>query len=195
MVNANDTNTPTTLNPGETYESATWRVRRGSLGLTATHIMNAGKRGKKCLKIVLYCPSAKAVLDLDAETSALLRKASRDVSEESMLALAKTCQHADLDLDITYERGVDVQPAGCAGAVEITGVNVRVRATSTGFAITNLRDTANEETMIQKDKTGIALVLAWARKNASAISGMTFAEVRAALSGFGVRTHYYCAMD
>ncbi len=183
------------LAEGDTYESASWRIRRGALSISAQSLVGAGKRGKRCPKIILHCPVVRSRWDVDAEVAAFVRKAARDASVESMLSLARSCARVDMVLDLNNERGVDVQPAGCDGTVEITGACVRVRASATGFAITNMLDVNNEETLIQTDKRSIALVLAWVLSNQGALKSMTFGSVTTELRSLGARTHYFCAVD
>ncbi len=197
----NDTTIPETLKIGETFESATWRLHRYSNSLHITDIRDAGKRGKRCLKITLVFESCSDCQpSMETAVAMLLPLAGSNASAKTMRIAAQACKietpfALKLSVHEGVERGVDVRPAGSRGKVEIKGVNVLVDASSDGFMVRCLRDTSNEPTLIQTNKSGCALVLRWVRENASAIQTMTFRDVTEALHAIGAKTHFYCAVD
>jgi hypothetical protein len=184
---ANDTTIPATLQPGEKVETAAWRIRRCMDGITATHIVNAGKRGKKCATLALWSDEP-----LDLHCTQILPLAARGASVEEMTGMMQALATRSVTFRAAEERGVDVPHA----AMDITGPALRVVADGKSFSIRCLQDRANEPVMIDIDNTGPARVLAWARSSATAIAGgMTYSRAREELRELGVKVHSYCAMD
>lgn len=183
----------TQMNPGDTIETATWRIHLGALSIRVTHIVNAGKRGKKCFQACLYNAEARVGSDLRPALEVVLDHAAREVDPAAMLDAMNAFQRPGVGLEVSEERGIDVDRA--EDKIEILGAYVEVRASSQGFFFQNRRDVMNLETMTQVDKRGPAKVLAWVKANKSALETMTFVEVSAALRSMDIRSHYYCAID
>jgi len=181
------------MQPGDTIETSTWRVWRGALAIRVTHIVNAGKRGKRCAEYTLYLEGCGSDSALGPIADIVRAKAIREVEPAEMLVVMTMCKSNAIGLQVAELRGVDVQKPG--EKIEFVTKALRVRASSQGFAITNMTDVANEETMIQVDRSGPPKFLAWVKANLDAIHAMTFADVRDALRSIGVRSHYFCAVD
>lgn len=183
----------TQMNPGDTIETATWRIHLGALSVKATHIVNAGKRGKRCFQACLYNAEARLGSDLLPALDVALNHATREVDPAAMLDAMKAFQRPGVGLEVSEERGIDVERAD--DKIEILGACVEVRASSQGFFFQNRRDVMNLETMTHLNKRGAVKVLAWVNANKSALETMTFSEVSEALRSMDVRSHYYCAID
>jgi hypothetical protein len=189
----NDVDLPASLQPGQRFESATWRVHLYMDSLQVTHIGNAGKRGKKCTELALVVSGSSDEI-LERQSTAALSLAASDASVEDMADMMGGLTTRSVTLHRRELRGVDV----FVGRVEISGPALSVSANDRDFTIRCQIDRFNEPTMIPGtgDKKGTARVIGWARTHAVAIAaGMTFAEAGAALRAMGVRIHSYCAMD
>lgn len=183
----------TQMNPGDTIETSTWRIHLGALSVKATHIVNAGKRGKKCFQACLYNAEARLGSDLLPALQVVLDHATSEVDPATMLDAMKALRCPGIGLEVSEERGVDVDRAD--DKIEILGACVEVRASSRAFFFQNRLDVHNLETLIQVDRTAPAKVLAWVKANRSALETMPFSWVTASLRSMGIRSHYYCAVD
>ena len=181
------------MDHGDTIETNGWRIHLGALAIRVTHIVNAGKRGKKCAQFVLWHRDCFYTGQLDAALVAIRAEAERGAEPAAMRSTMEAHVAGTVSLQVSEERGIDVD---CANdKIEILGACVAVRASSQAFFFQNRRDVYNLETMTHLNKRGAAKVLAWVKANKSALETMTFVEVAEALRLMGVRAHYYCAID
>ena len=184
------------LSVGETYESETWRVHRFATSISATHLVNAGKRGKKCQTIVLYSMAARNI-PVESISMEFEMLAQRNVNFDRMMQAAEEASATTgMDIEVRTERGVDVMPAGFK-VLRVRGKNVSVEAEYNSFTVKALDD-PNESTCIPAisgGKKSIPAFYRWVKDNEKKIEGMKFHEVTRAMSEMGIEYHSYCAMD
>ena len=181
------------MDHGDTIETNGWRIHLGALAIRVTHIVNAGKRGKKCAQFVLWHRDCFYTGQLDAALVAIRAEAERGAEPAAMRSTMESHVAGTVSLQVSEERAIDVVRAD--DKIEIVGVCLEVRASSQGFFFQNRLDVHNLETLIQVDRTAPAKVLAWVKANRSALETMPFSWVTASLRSMNVRSHYYCAID
>lgn len=184
---------------GEERVVGQWRIWRGACVIRATHLANAGKRGKKCAVVAVH---VGRLSDTACELTALLMSEIANIAK-----LDPNHPFADPDymgtcfeargLEVTRDqyRGVDVAPAGCP-VLRFESDRVRFRFDLDGFSIQDLLDRNNEPTIISNGgKQSIAKAYKWARANAAKLVTMSFNEIDRALDDLKIPSHRYCAMD
>lgn len=77
----------------------------------------------------------------------------------------------------------------------IQGANVRVRADGEDWAVLDLRDVDNEDTMIQRGARSVRAFYRWAVAHRAELGTMTFSQVRDVLKAEGIAYHRFYAMD
>jgi len=196
------------LSVGETYENATWRVHRYAMAFRVEHLVNAGKKGKKCIQFSAHWTSGnvneKVAQSLGDTLEALAkRNANANDFEKAFEAAQKIVKDtntkgdakaADLVLDVSWERGVDVKPGGFQ-PLFIRGIHLTVKADYDGFVIEDIDDENNEPTCIAKGKKSVQQFFVWARENNKKIQVMTFHDIMNAMDSQGIAYHSYCALD
>lgn len=188
------TSYPETLAIGETFTTSTWRVHRFSSSVHATHLRNAGKRGKTCDKFAVWTSHG----DEESLAGIALRLACLAVdgigSDEMAVEMAVASRECSGEVERLTRRGVDVAPAG-AEPVRVDGTYVRVVAEYDSWSVLDVIDTNNEPTLIPLKNKDRKTFYAWAKKNEEALKAMRFNDVMRALRDAGIGYHYYCAVD
>jgi hypothetical protein len=191
------------LEIGHTIENDHIRIHRYRPSIVVWDLTNAGKKGKKCDKFTL------SDLDFirDPKIESNVEKFEQGLSKltypqalrwvEIIIQDAKNRKSDKPDLTKSYDRGVDVAPAGFKTITVNTG-HVSIEVGHDNFTIKNLDDKYNEETCIPRSKGGkksIPQLYRWVKDNQSKIRTMSFPDLMAALMKEGIEFHQFCAMD
>lgn len=187
---------PEELPIGETLVTPSWRVHRFSTSVRATHLANAGKRGKTCDEFSAWIRygGESSLADLALRLACL---AVDGVGPEEMaveIEIGAAACAGEVEVERFKRRGVDVAP-GCFHPIRIDGAYVRVVAEHDSWSVLDVIDTNNEPTLIPLKNKDRKVFYAWAKKNAEPLKTMTFAQVMNALREAGIGYHYYCAVD
>lgn len=190
------TSYPTTLQIGETFETVSWRVHRFSTSVRATHLANAGKRGKTCDEFSAWIRygGESSLADLALRLACL---AVDGVGPEEMaveVEIGAAACDAEVEVERSTRRGVDVAPGGVS-TVRVDGARVRVIAEYDSWSVLDKNDPNNEPTLLPLRSKDRKAFYAWAKKNEEALKTMAFAQVMTALREAGIGYHYYCAVD
>lgn len=186
---------PEELPIGETFTTPTWRVHRFSTSVRATHLLNAGKRGKRCAEFAVWIQHGDETILADIGLRIACLAVDGIGPDEMAVEIeigAASCGGA---VEQHTRRGVDVAP-GCFHPVRIDGAHVRVVANYSGdWSVIDTDDTNNEPTLIPLKSKDRKAFYAWAKVNAEALKMWRFPEVMSAMRLAGIGYHYYCAVD
>lgn len=188
---ANDTEVPSTLEVGEEFATNHWRIHRYRGSVTATHLENAGKRGKKCL-VISVGTEGGAEAELDLFVGYLLQVIVDNPRPETLAAVAKDANLVSRKLRTTVgeKRGVDVETE----AIRVDADLVKAHFAAGEFRITVTAMMGGpkgpfrqDSHMYNADRKSAKAAYAWAQKNAARIGSMTRHELYAALREAGAR--------
>src|SRR5690242_9783340 len=131
---ANDIDLPSTLPPGGTFETSSWRVHRYRDLVAVTHLVNAGARGKKCLEVTVGTSYGRDLDLLDVLTRYFVELVAEGPKPETVMAIARDAPLLSPALEVTVaeKRGVDVE----RGAVKVDSDLVKAHFSTTEFRIT-----------------------------------------------------------
>lgn len=189
---ANDTDAPTHLPVGGTFETKLWRIHRYSDSVRMTHLLHAGVRGKKCLEITVRTTYGQGRDVLDQLVSHLLGVVVDDPSAETLAAIARDAplMSSLLQTTVAERRGVDVE----THVIRIDSDLVQAHFSPQEFRITvtevhgGPRGAFRQDThLYNRDKRSAAIGYAFARANAARIATMTRTEIYTALREAGAR--------
>lgn len=182
------------LSVGETYENATWRVHRYAMAFRVEHLVNAGKKGKKCIQFSAHWPRNPDDAVSEKLGNTLEALAKRNAHANDFEKAFEEAKPAGLVTDVSWQRGVDVKPGGFQ-PLFIRGIHLTVKADYDGFVIEDIDDENNEPTCIAKGKKSVQQFFVWARENNKKIQVMTFHDIMNAMDSQGIAYHSYCALD
>ena len=177
------------LSVGETFENDSWRIHRYMDSIRITHLVNAGKRGKRCMEFVVV---GAAGPESTAMEFVMLAKRGSDFNR-----MKKSIDEAVEVGAKLYEnilRGVDVKP-GNFQKVFVRGAHVTIEADYDSYSVKDINDENNEPTCIAQGKKSVYLFYRWVKDNARAVAAMTMSQVMTAMKSNGIEFHYYCAVD
>lgn len=187
------TSYPETLAIGETFTTPTWRVHRFATTVRVTHLLNAGRHGKRCDEFAVWL--WRHTYDLAGIALRLACLAVDGIGPDEMaVEIEVASRECGGESDRIARKGVDVAPAGIE-TFRINGANVRVIAEYKDWSVLDTVDTNNEPTLIPLKNKDRKAFYAWAKKNEEALKTMHFNDVMRALREAGIGYHYYCAVD
>lgn len=185
---------------GETVEQGNVRIHRYRPSLVVWDLTNAGKRGAKVERLTILTARPMPYTE---EERFIGNIAMMIDGLGSMGRIVGTLNDYlrdypnDLRMETSYERGVDVMPAGFK-VLKIQTDQLELEVGHKEFVVRDKKDTNNEPTCIPTSKGGLAGIPAfyrWVRDNEASIRHMSFQDMMEQMSKLGVRYHYYCAMD
>ena len=181
----------TSLEVGQIFENATWRIQRMALSVKAFELANAGKRGKMVPVIVLYGEGIPESVALE-----MVLHAKRGATFDRMLQAFKENKEVfpQFDLDVNKLKGIDVAPGGFK-KIKVQGQHVEVEVDFSSFVVRNLDDKNNEPTAISMDKKSVPPMYVWVRDNLEKIPNMKYRDVTRGMLDAGIKFHDYCAID
>lgn len=185
------------LGRGETYENEMWRVHRYADGVEITHLVNAGKKGKKCSRWYIAAGYAQAGyqgpnIDEIGNTAEAVAKTNAQLGKMQETIKAMAAKGARVSEG--FPKGVEVKP-GNFQKLWVRGIHITIQADYDGFTIEDIDDESNEPTCIAKGKRAVGQFYRWVKDNQKAAQVMTFTEVMQAMDREGIEYHSYCAMD
>lgn len=177
------------LSVGETFENEKWRIHRFADSIKVTHLVNAGKRGKRCAEFVLVNNAGP-----ESQAMEFVMLAKRGVDYGRMKKAMDEAVEVGSKLYENVLRGVDVKP-GNFQKVFVRGAHVTIEADYDSYTVKDINDENNEPTCIAQGKKSVYLFYRWVRDNARAIAAMTMSQVMDAMKQNGIEYHYFCAVD
>lgn len=188
-------------------DNGTHRIHRYEGSVVVTDLVNAGKRGKKCMEARLWdidmIRDAEVKRDLEGLLSHLADSPTYQVAVNRIRGFVTAVEmfHKDLGMPPKFDerelRGVDVTPAGFAPIVLETR-EFSLRSDYNDFVIRSNTDKYNLPTCIPASRGGkedIKVFYRWVSDNLAAIKRMTYEEVMDGMDKAGIKSHHYCAMD
>lgn len=177
------------LSVGETFENESWRVHRFADSIRVTHLVNAGRRGKRCVEFVVIGGPA-----MESQAMEFVMLAKRGADFGRMDQAMREAKEVGASVDDRILKGVDVKP-GNFQKLFVRGANVTIEADYDSYSVQDINDDNNEPTCIARGKKSVYLFYRWVKDNARAIAAMTMSQVMTAMKQNGIDYHYYCAVD
>ncbi len=193
-VAANDTEAPSNLPVGGTFETSSWRIHRFSDSVRITHILHAGARGKKCLEITIRTSYGRDLDLLDLLVSHMLQVVLGDPQPATLAAVARDAPLLSSAFETTVSelRGVDVE----SHVVKVESELVHAHFSAREFRITvtavipHKQGTVRQDShLYNRDIRSAAKAYEWARANAARMGTMTRSEIYTALRDAGARVN------
>lgn len=208
----------TAIRIGETREFGAWRAQLYRGSLRCTHLVGAGKRGKRCAVISVYgcyapdeldwlcyevAPALARAMAAGASPLELLQMAElfraapcghKECAESDAFRLACDARKLSCLISSDEERGVDVRPSDAtAPVITIEGDRCVLTVSPTEFVLNDHADQNNLPAVIStsRHKSEAAKLYKRVRANPAAFAGLDF-NATWRLMGCG---HYYCRMD
>jgi len=175
------------LSVGETFENEFWRVHRFDNAIRVTHLVNAGKRGKKCVEFIVINSKSP-----ESQALEFVMLAKRGSDFNRMKKAVDEAKEVGADVDDRFLKGVDVKP-GNFQKLFVRGAHVTIEADYDSYSVQDINDDDNEPTCIARGKKSVYLFYRWVKDNARAIAAMTMSQVQEAMTEAGIDFHSYCA--
>jgi hypothetical protein len=179
------------FNVGTTFANDTYRIHRFYGSIKITHLVNAGKRGKKCLEISVS--GRRDEVGMESLALEFKLHALRNCPLERMLQAVQEAVEIGCQTYQEELRGIDVIP-GNLKSFEIIGEHVYMKANGLDFLVRNRDDQNNDPTSIPTNKKAAPLFYAWVVKNEAAIPTMSYHDVLKAMDALTVGYRSYCAV-
>lgn len=183
------------------------RIHRYSHAVVVTDLVNAGKRGKRCMEARLWdtdmLRSPEVEGDLENILSGITDSPTYAAAVNRMRGFVTAVEmfHPEVGIPPKLEerelRGVDVAPSGFS-PILIETDSISLESDYDTFTVRDKKDTNNLPTCIPATRGGKEDVKAfyrWVMDNQSAIQRMSYYEVLSGMESAGIRYHDYCAMD
>lgn len=182
------------------------RIHRYRDSVRVTDLVNAGKRGKKCMEAVLYdldmLRDEQAENDLETMLAHLVDSPTYEAARNRMRGFVVAVEmFASVGIKPKLSerelRGVDVVPAGFSPIVVETD-NFRLESELDTFIIRDKTDRFNQPTCIPAARGGkedVKAVYRWVKENRARVEQMTYGDILRAFTAEGIRFHDYCAVD
>jgi hypothetical protein len=177
------------LSVGETFENDLWRIHRYVGSIRVTHLLEAGKKGRKCHEFAIQGNVAHESLSME-----FVMLAKRGADYPRMKKTVEEAQKTGAQVHESIIKAIDVKPGNFEKLV-VRGIHITVEADYDSYSIKDIDDENNEPTCIARGKRSVYQFYRWVKDNMKTLQTMTIGQAMDAMKDVGIAFHYYCAMD